>query len=100
MVWRVGGVVPDGCHPGQHPPVRHLLDGVQATAQDRASSPNELGKSLSVPVCAAPCNVPPFYLLMTPDRGFQEVVANGQMDFTYFIVDTVYPPVIYCTVDG
>lgn len=24
---RVGGVAPDGCQPGQHPPVCHLLSG-------------------------------------------------------------------------
>lgn len=32
----VGGVASDGCQLGQHPPVRHLLDGVQGAAQDRA----------------------------------------------------------------
>ena len=31
----VGGVNPDGCQSGQHPSDCHLLDGVQAAAQDK-----------------------------------------------------------------
>lgn len=49
----VRGVSSDGCQPGQHPSVCHLLDGVPAVAQDRDSSLNQLVKSLSLSVCAA-----------------------------------------------
>lgn len=54
VVQGVGGVAPDGCQPGQHPPVCHLLLWVQAAAQNRASSLNQLVQSLTVPVCGAP----------------------------------------------
>lgn len=53
VVQKLGGVAPDGHQPGRHACVCHLLDGVQAAAQDIGSSLKQLLTSPSVSVCAA-----------------------------------------------
>ena len=44
----MGGVVHDGCQFGQHPPLTHLLNGLEGTVQDRAGLPDQPVQSLPV----------------------------------------------------
>lgn len=46
----MGGEDHDGCQLGYHPSFRHLPDGVQSVAQERAGSHRQFARSHPVPV--------------------------------------------------